>query len=60
MLVQRLTVGLRISERNTITLATATYSETANRKTWVIAIPETSPAITSWICPGLKNPKMSP
>jgi hypothetical protein len=29
-------------------------------KTCVIAIPEISPAITSWICPGRKNPKMSP
>jgi hypothetical protein len=52
MLVQRLTGGLRTSEQNTIPLATAIYSEPATRKTWVIAIPETWPAVTSWIWPG--------
>jgi hypothetical protein len=32
----------------------------ANREPSVISIPEISPETTSSICPGLKNPKISP
>jgi hypothetical protein len=60
MLAQRAIFGLRTSERNTITLAIAMYTEAPNKKICVISIPEISPALTSSICPGWKNPKMSP